>query len=199
VSAEEDIAGGRDGAGHPALRCLPRRYEARAGAGGESPKAERKGDEAGGRGVSGEKDKGATGAAGWEKSLATRRKSREGKKQLIPEALLKYNGNINRACKACGISRRLYFAWRDEDPEFKQLTDDAEVWAPILDDLESLLIEIAYGRKKGNVAAACAVLNARAKPRGYGISRQEFTGPDGKAFTIKVVYEDQKTEPEHGS
>jgi hypothetical protein len=149
--------------------------------------------------VSGEKDKGATGAAGWGKSLATRRKSREGKKQLIPEALLKYNGNINRACKACGISRRLYFAWRDEDPEFKKLTDDAEVWAPILDDLESLLIDIAYGRKKGNVAAACAVLNARAKPRGYGISRQEFTGPDGRAFTIKVVYEDQKTEPEHGS
>jgi hypothetical protein len=74
------------------------------------------------------------------------------------------------------------------------------VWQAVLDDLESDLIAVGRGKRRGgNVAALCAVLNARAKDRGYGISRQEMSGKDGAALVLKVVYEDQKTEPEHGS
>jgi len=147
--------------------------------------------------VSGEKEKGVLDAAAREKSLSTRRRHREEKKQQIPAALLKYNGNIAKACSACGMSRTQYFEWRKEDPEFKRLTD--ETWEVIKDGLESLLIDTAHGKAKGNVGAACAVLNARAKDRGYGISRQEVTGAEGRILTIKVVYEDQKTEPGYGS
>ncbi|HXK37003.1 MAG TPA: hypothetical protein VJ553_05480 [Candidatus Paceibacterota bacterium] len=156
------------------------------------PEAERDGD--GGEGVS-------VSAEGREKSLATRRRSREEKKEQIPAALLKHKGNIDRACSACDTSRTQFFAWRNEDPEFKKVTDDARetAWETVKDDLESLLIDIAHGKAKGNVGAACAVLNARAKDRGYGSSRQEVTGAEGRILTIKVVYEDQKTEPEHGS
>jgi hypothetical protein len=112
-----------------------------------------------------------------EKSLATRLKNQESRKQAFLAALLKYNGNIYRSCKACGVARGRYSSWYKEDPEFKRLAD--EVWPSVIDDLESLIIDIAHGRKKGNFGAACAVLNARGRDRGYGINRQEVSGPDG--------------------
>jgi len=131
-----------------------------------------------------------------KKALATQRQNREIKKQEFPAALLECNGNIYRACLKCGVSRTQYFSWCREDPEFKELID--EVWPSVIDDLESQMIDIGYGRGKGNVTALCAVLNARAKDRGYGIGRQELTGLQGGPVTFHVVFDPLPTKVVNG-
>ncbi len=129
-----------------------------------------------------------------KKSLETRQANREDKKRLFVAVLVEHEGNLFRACRECDVSRRQYYAWRDEDPEFKAATDEA--WESALDEMESLLMDIGRGSRKGNVAAVCAVLNARGKKRGYGINRQEVSGEGGGPITLKVVFDDPKPQKE---
>jgi hypothetical protein len=106
----------------------------------------------------------------------------ENKRRFLEEYLEKY-GNVAAASKVVGINRRTYYAWREADPEFALAIDDA--LEDVKDNLESQLILVGTGAKKGNPIGLIAVLNARAKDRGY--SRHEISGPNSGAIVFEVV------------
>src|ERR1041384_3832871 len=61
------------------------------------------------------------------------------KKRFI--AALEAQGTVLHACKAAGISRQTAYRWRDEDPEFAILWDEAHEQA--VDSVESVLFQKA--------------------------------------------------------
>jgi len=85
-------------------------------------------------------------------------------------------GNISEVCKATGISRRTFYDWKEQYPEFRDGVED--VVEAVIDTVESALYK---GILEGNVTAQIFFLKCRAKHRGY-VERQEITGPDGAAL-----------------
>ena len=61
------------------------------------------------------------------------------KKRFI--AALEAKGTVLHACKAAGISRQTAYRWRDDDPEFAILWDEAHEQA--VDSVESVLFQKA--------------------------------------------------------
>jgi DNA-binding XRE family transcriptional regulator len=104
-------------------------------------------------------------------------------KQLFLEELREKYGNITAAAKVVGISRETFYAWEKSDAAFAKAY--AATLEDVKDNLESQLILIGTGAKKGNAIALIAVLNARAKDRGY--SRHEISGPNSGPIRFEVV------------
>jgi len=92
-------------------------------------------------------------------------RTREKKKRFL-EAYARKLGNVTQACLAAGVSRRVYYDWR-EDPEFRQAVE--EVDESQIDYAEhALRLQVM----KGNIAAIIFMLKTLGKSRGY-IEREE--------------------------
>jgi hypothetical protein len=143
---------------------VPRRYEASAGAGGESPKAEREGDEVGGEGVSG-----CRSASGNDLTAAKTAR----RKKLFLAAFERNACDVYAACRATDIGRRTVFNWRKADPEFEEAF--IEINERDLDFTES---QLKKNIKSGKEASIFFHLKCKGKARGW-VERQEFTGAEG--------------------
>tara|TARA_R100000655_G_C3000062_1_gene194271 strand:+ start:15311 stop:15646 length:336 start_codon:yes stop_codon:yes gene_type:complete len=87
-------------------------------------------------------------------------------KEKFLELLAKNAGNISKACKALGCSRKAYYDWY-KDEEFKLVVD--EIQESLIDDAESQLQKLI---KEGNAVSILFFLKTKAKNRGY-VERQE--------------------------
>ena len=97
-------------------------------------------------------------------------------KSRLLEALENSLGVVTTACKKANISRKTFYQYCNDDPEFKKAVDDIENIA--LDFAESQLHKQIQG---GNTAATIFYLKTKGKKRGY-VERQEITGNDGDAI-----------------
>jgi hypothetical protein len=98
--------------------------------------------------------------------------------------VLKGNGgNVSSACQACGISRKTFYAWKKENPDFADAVD--EVTEMTVDNVESALYKNALD---GNVTAQIFFLKTRGSSRGW-VERFEHSGPGGGP----IQTEEQKT------
>ena len=97
-------------------------------------------------------------------------------KSRLLEALENSLGVVTTACKKANISRKTFYQYCNDDPEFKKAVDDIENIA--LDFAESQLHKQIQG---GNTAATIFYLKTKGKKRGY-VERQEITGNDGEAI-----------------
>lgn len=114
----------------------------------------------------------------------------EGQKRLtiqqIEDALTKTAGNISQAAKALGVNRNTLY---------NRINKSAQL-ATVLQNTREELVDIAESALRrevlnGNMTAIIWTLKASpaAKARGWS-ERQEVTGADGSAITVKVVYDD---------
>ena len=97
-------------------------------------------------------------------------------KSRLLEALENSLGVVTTACKKANISRKTFYQYCNDDPEFKKAVDDIENIA--LDFAESQLHKQIQG---GNTAATIFYLKTKGKKRGY-VERQEITGKEGDAI-----------------
>jgi hypothetical protein len=97
-------------------------------------------------------------------------------KSRLLEALENSLGVVTTACKKANVSRKTFYQYCNDDPEFKKAVDDIENIA--LDFAESQLHKQIQG---GNTAATIFYLKTKGKKRGY-VERQEITGNDGDAI-----------------
>lgn len=91
----------------------------------------------------------------------------EAKKATFIKTLTESFGNISKACKAVGISRRTYYNWVEKDKEFKDEVENIGEF--IIDEVENHLFKQI---KEGNTAATIFYLKTKGKHRGY-IEKQE--------------------------
>ena len=105
----------------------------------------------------------------------------------IEEALKKKAGNISQAAKALGVDRNTVYAHIKASPTLQTVLQNSR--EELVDIAESALLR---GVIEGNMTAVIWTLKASsaAKARGWS-ERQEVTGADGGAITIKVVYDDE--------
>lgn len=100
-------------------------------------------------------------------------------------ALTRNNGRIYTTARELNITARAIYNRIDAHPELQDVINDARGY--IIDLAESTL---ESNIKNGDTAAAIWVTRTLGKERGY-TERQEITGKDGGAITLKVVYEDK--------
>lgn len=105
----------------------------------------------------------------------------DGIKKEFPEILRKHMGIISRACKAAGISRALYYIWRNADPVFKE--ECMEAYEERKDFAESALLKKI---KNEDTTSIIFFLKTQAKDRGY-VERVETTGKDGASIKNEVI------------
>lgn len=103
----------------------------------------------------------------------------------IKAALKASAGNVTEAARALGISRSALY---------QRINNSAELQATLVDAREELvdLAESALRKRiqRGDITAIIFTLKTLGKARGY-VERQEHSGPDGGALTIRVVYADE--------
>lgn len=103
----------------------------------------------------------------------------------IKAALKASAGNVTEAARALGISRSALY---------QRINNSAELQAALVDAREELvdLAESALRKRiqRGDITAIIFTLKTLGKARGY-VERQEHSGPDGGALTIRVVYADE--------
>lgn len=100
------------------------------------------------------------------------------------KAIKESNGFVTQAAAMLGISRVQLYNIINAHPTVKEaLVDAREV---MKDYAESKLFS---NIKEGKEASVFFYLKTQAKDRGY-IERQEVTGADGEAITIRVVYDE---------
>lgn len=91
------------------------------------------------------------------------------KKALFVEAMHNNLGNVTASCKAIGISRRTYYNWIEDDPEFKEDID--AVAEELLDMAENTLLSKI---ESGDTTSTIFYLKTKGKKRNY-IERVEKT------------------------
>lgn len=120
----------------------------------------------------------------------------EGQKRLtvqqIEDALKKTAGNISQAAKALGVNRNTLYNRIHQAPTLQTVLQNTR--EELVDIAESALLR---GVLDGNMTAIIWTLKASpaAKARGWS-ERQEVTGADGGAVTVKVIYDDFGVMPE---
>lgn len=73
-----------------------------------------------------------------------------------------YACNVSATCKAIGISRRMYYRWLDEHPDFKDAVEDAR--ESLIDLVETKLHQNIMEGKESSIFF---FLKTQAKDRGY--------------------------------
>ena len=99
------------------------------------------------------------------------------KKALI-ESLEKSLGVVTTACKQVGISRKTYYKYLNEDPDFRQEVEELQNVA--LDFAESQLHKQI---QEGSTAATIFLLKTKGKKRGF-VERQEVEHKGGIESTL---------------
>ena len=86
------------------------------------------------------------------------------------------HGNVTKACEAVGITRKYFYQYAKEDPEFKETIE--EIQESSIDVVEG---ELFKQIKNGSTTATIFFLKTRGQKRGY-IERQQIdvtnTTPD---------------------
>lgn len=120
-------------------------------------------------------------------------------KKAMIEALKKSLGVIKTACAVVGIARQTHYRWLEEDPEYKQATED--IGEEAIDFVESKLFEKIEGismtqgtddEGKPKVytvppsdTAIIFYLKTKGKKRGY-IERTELAGVPDQPLSMKT-------------
>lgn len=99
-------------------------------------------------------------------------------KKAIIEALEKSLGVVTTACKQVGISRKTYYQYLKEDPDFAAEVNDVQNVA--LDFAESQLHKQI---QDGSTAATIFLLKTKGKKRGF-VERQEVEHRGGIESTL---------------
>jgi len=84
------------------------------------------------------------------------------KKENTIQALIDYKGIVSDACKKVGISRKTFYEWIKEDPEFAAAVEDAKEQA--IDFVEGRLFNLIENE---DTTATIFFLKTRGKNRGY--------------------------------
>lgn len=98
-----------------------------------------------------------------DKSLETRRAKMNKKQRLFIKAFTEQCAcNVSATCKACGINRRLYYKWLDEQPDFRDAIEDAR----------EALVDLAETKLQQNIMEGRELsifffLKTQGKKRGY--------------------------------
>lgn len=90
------------------------------------------------------------------------------------QALANTSGIVSSACKAANVSRRTYYRWYNEDPDFREKADDIKELQK--DFAESLILK---KMKEGDTTMIIFYAKTQMKDRGY-TERKEITGKDGE-------------------
>ena len=124
--------------------------------------------------------------------MTTRRyESKKKKQDRLLEALEKSLGVVTTACKACGLSRAMYYKYLKEE-EFSQKVDEIQNVA--IDFVESKLFQQI---RDNTVASTIFYLKTKAKNRGYS-ERIEYDG-NLKISGVNIVpYKEEKKDDEAG-
>jgi hypothetical protein len=85
------------------------------------------------------------------------------KRERFVLSLAETLGNVTEACKLAGISRRTYYNWYEESPEFRQAVQD--VHETRLDMLEEAALKKAL--EKQDTTMLIFLLKTQAAQRGY--------------------------------
>jgi len=104
----------------------------------------------------------------------------EALKKALVEAMIQTYGNVTESCKACGISRRTFYDWKNQDEEFKTALESEDFEERLMDFVESKLIKKA---EKEDTAVIIFMAKTKCKKRGY-VERNEITGPDGESLVL---------------
>ncbi len=101
-------------------------------------------------------------------------------KKDFPEILKQHMGIISSACKAAGINRATYYAWRDKDLAFKEQC--MEAYEERKDFAESALLKKI---KNEDTTAIIFYLKTQAKDRGY-VEKQVHEHGGSSKHPIKI-------------
>lgn len=114
-------------------------------------------------------------------------------KQAFIKAWCKTFGNITQTCQLVDISRRTYYDWMQDDPEFKNAIDNSEPLELKLDFVESKIVKRI---NEGSDAVLIMTAKTLGKKRGY-VERQEIehSGDLSIAWNEERSYE-KKDEPQ---
>lgn len=85
-------------------------------------------------------------------------------KKSFVDSWAKTFGNITQTCQIAGVSRRTYYDWMRDDPEFKEAIDTSEPLELKLDFIESKLVQRINEGSDMILALAAKTLG---KKRGY--------------------------------
>lgn len=106
------------------------------------------------------------------------------KSEEVIGAIGKHNGNLSAVARQLKVSRQAVYNHLENDPAAKEALEQAR--ETMLDNAESVLYRKVL---EGSTPELIFFLKTQGKSRGY-TERQEVTGADGAAITIKVVYGD---------
>ncbi len=80
----------------------------------------------------------------------------EQRKIRFLDKFLRTNGDVNAACRAASICRSTFYAWRDNDPDFRKIVDEVRV--SVTEAVENALVKNALA---GDVRAQIFYLQCR--------------------------------------
>lgn len=109
------------------------------------------------------------------------KKQKAAKKEAILQSLRGTLGIINSACAQAGVSRKTYYNWIREDPEFAEKAD--AIIETQKDVGEAALLKLI---RDGDTAAIIFYAKTKLKDRGY-VERQEITGKDGEPIRNTII------------
>lgn len=89
-------------------------------------------------------------------------------KQNLIRVLEGAGNNVSEACKQVGVSRAVFYKWKNKDKKFCAAID--ELIERVKDNVETSLYKEAIG---GNVTAQIFFLKTRCRDRGY-VEKQEI-------------------------
>ena len=100
------------------------------------------------------------------------------------DQLIKHNGNVSKAARACGIKggRSTVMSWIGSNAWFKEKYEEAI--AIIFDDIEEFAMRKSVKSLRG--AHFMLTTHKEGKARGYG-KRTELSNPDGSALSWKDI------------
>ena len=101
--------------------------------------------------------------------------------EKITPLIEEYMGNLSLVARKLGVSRTTVYNFLENKPTLKVVLIDAR--EKMIDNVESKLYSKALD---GDTTAMIFFLKTQGKSRGY-VERQEVTGAEGKALTIKWV------------
>lgn len=100
--------------------------------------------------------------------------------EKVVEAIQGSRGILAAAARRLGCSRMTIYRYREKYPEVNAALEEER--ETLLDDAEDTLYDNAI--KKGDTTSLIFLLKTIGKKRGY-VERQEVTGADGSALTLR--------------
>lgn len=109
-------------------------------------------------------------------------------KAKLLRALAETNGMISDSCAMVGCSRRTYYNYMRDDPEFAQAWDDIQ--EGLIDAAERAIAKLV-NKGPQTLDAAKFYLKTKGKKRGY-VERNEVTGADGTPLQVNITVSNEE-------